>query len=58
MQEEEEGKGEVAVEVEEGEVELGGKGKAEEVKDGEYGEARLYLELGLEEPTSCRKDGL
>ena len=49
----------MAVEVEEGEVELGGKGKAEEVNDdGEYGEARLYLELGLEEPISCRKDGL
>ena len=47
----------MAVEVEEGEVEVGGKGKAE-VKDGEYGEARLYLELGLEEPISCRKDGL
>ena len=43
--------------MEEGEVELGGKGKAEEVKDGEYGEARLYLEL-VEEPISCRKDGL
>ena len=48
----------MAVELEEGEVEVGGKGKAEEEKDGEYGEARLYLELGLEEPTSCRKDGL
>ena len=48
----------MAIEVEEGEAELGGKGKAEEVKDGEYGEARLYLELVVEEPISCRKDGL